>query len=88
MSITSTLRVARPAVAAFAAMGVLWGAFAASLPDIKTMLDIDESRLGALMFMTPIAAVCAMLVAPAAGGLFGRRALPIACALMLSLIHI
>ncbi len=82
MSITSTLRVARPAVAAFAAMGVLWGAFAASLPDIKTMLDIDESRLGALMFMTPIAAVCAMLVAPAAGGLFGRRALPIACALM------
>jgi MFS family permease len=82
MSIIQTLAVARPAVAAFAAMGVLWGSFAADLPDIKTMLDIDESRLGALMFMTPIAAVCAMLVAPMAGAAFGRWALPLSCALM------
>lgn len=82
MSAMTTLRIARPAVAAFAAMGVLWGSFAADLPDIKTMLDIDESRLGALMFMTPIAAVIAMLVAPMAGVAFGRWALPAACALM------
>ena len=82
MPFLHTLRLARPAVAAFAAMGVLWGAFAASLPDIKAMLDIDESRLGALIFMTPIAAVCAMLVAPAAGVGFGRWALPLSCALM------
>lgn len=82
MPFLNTLRIARPAVAAFAAMGILWGTFAASLPDIKTMLDIDEQHLGALMFMTPIAAVCAMLVAPAAGAGFGRWALPIACALM------
>lgn len=82
MSVVATLRIARPAVAAFAAMGVLWGSFAADLPDIKVMLDIDESRLGALMFMTPIAAVMAMLVAPMAGVAFGRWALPAACALM------
>lgn len=82
MSFVTTLRIARPAVAAFAAMGVLWGSFAADLPDIKAMLDIDESRLGALMFMTPIAAVIAMLVAPMAGVAFGRWALPAACALM------
>ncbi|MDO8327613.1 MAG: MFS transporter [Cypionkella sp.] len=82
MSFVTTFRIARPAVAAFAAMGVLWGSFAADLPDIKAMLDIDESRLGALMFMTPIAAVIAMLVAPMAGVAFGRWALPAACALM------
>ncbi len=82
MTFLNTLRIARPAVAAFAAMGVLWGTFAASLPDIKSMLDVDEQHLGALMFMTPIAAVAAMLVAPAAGVGFGRWALPIACALM------
>ncbi|WP_054004988.1 MFS transporter [Cypionkella psychrotolerans] len=82
MTALNTLRVARPAVAAFAAMGVLWGSFAADLPDIKTMLDIDESRLGALMFMTPIAAVCAMLVAPRLGVAFGRRAMLISCLLM------
>lgn len=78
----STLRTARPALAAFAAMGVLWGTFAADLPDIKTVLDIDESRLGLLMFMTPIAAISAMLVAPAAGVAFGRWALPISAMLM------
>mgnify|MGYP000069434391 CR=1 FL=1 len=82
MSALVTLRVARPAVAAFAAMGVLWGSFAADLPDIKVMLDIDESRLGALMFMTPLAAVLAMLVAPVVGAAFGRVALPLACGLM------
>lgn len=82
MSFVTTFRIARPAVVAFAAMGVLWGSFAADLPDIKAMLDIDESRLGALMFMTPIAAVIAMLVAPMAGVAFGRWALPAACALM------
>lgn len=82
MTALTTLRTARPVVAAFAAMGVLWGSFAADLPDIKAMLDIDESRLGALMFMTPIAAVCAMLIAPFAGTVFGRWALPISCALM------
>lgn len=78
----STLRAARAPLAAFGAMGVLWGTFAASLPDIKTMLDIDESRLGALMFMTPIAAVLAMLVAPAIGAAWGRVALPVAAMLM------
>ncbi|OZA05987.1 MAG: MFS transporter, partial [Rhodobacterales bacterium 17-64-5] len=82
MTALDTLRIARPAVAAFAAMGVLWGSFAADLPDIKTMLDIDESRLGALMFMTPIAAVSAMLVAPRLGVAFGRRALLISSLLM------
>jgi len=82
MSRLSTLNAARPALAAFAAMGVLWGSFAADLPDIKTMLGIDESRLGLLMFMTPIAAISAMLLAPAAGVAFGRWALPISTALM------
>ena len=82
MTALATLRIARPAVAAFAAMGVLWGSFAADLPDIKTMLGIDESHLGALMFMTPIAAVCAMLVAPRVGVAFGRRAMLMSCLLM------
>jgi MFS family permease len=74
----STLALARPAIAAFAAMGVLWGSFAADLPDIKTMLGVDESRLGLLMFMTPIAAMVAMLMAPAAGARLGRVALSVA----------
>ncbi|MGL5009500.1 MAG: MFS transporter [Paracoccaceae bacterium] len=82
MSILSTLRAARTGIAAFAAMGVVWGTFAAVLPDIKTMLGVDEAQLGLLMFMTPIAAVCAMLLAPRLGTALGGVALPVSVACM------
>ena len=78
MSPLSTLAFARPAIAAFAAMGVLWGTFAAVLPDLKAMLGVDEAQLGLLIFFTPIAAISAMLVAPAFGAALGRAALPLA----------
>jgi len=77
-----TLAYARPAIAAFAVMGVLWGTFAAVLPDLKAMLGVDERQLGLLIFLTPIAAISAMLVAPAFGAALGRVALPMAVALM------
>ena len=82
MSALVTLSVSRPALAAFAAMGVLWGTFAAALPDLKAMLGVDEAQLGLLIFFTPIAAITAMLVAPAFGAALGRWALPVAVALM------
>ncbi len=88
MTALTTFRIARPAVAAFAAMGVVWGTFAAVLPDLKTMLDVDESRLGLLMLFTPIAAVCAMLLAPAAGVALGRVALPTAAVTMATVFAI
>ncbi|WP_137111428.1 MFS transporter [Rhodobacter sp. SY28-1] len=78
----STVVHARPAIAAFAAMGVLWGTFAAVLPDLKAMLDVDERQLGLLIFCTPIAAISAMLVAPAFGAALGRIALPLSVAMM------
>lgn len=77
-----TLAYARPAIAAFAVMGVLWGTFAAVLPDLKAMLGVDERQLGLLIFLTPIAAISAMLAAPAFGVAAGRVALPMAVALM------
>ena len=80
--LAATLTAARPAIAAFAAMGVLWGGFAAALPDLKAMLGVDEARLGFLMLFTPIAAVVAMLLAPALGVAFGRVALPLSAGLM------
>jgi MFS family permease len=63
-------------------MGILWGTFAAVLPDLKAMLGIDETELGLLIFMTPIAAITAMLAAPALGAAMGRVALPLAVGLM------
>lgn len=78
MSVFATLRVSRPALAAFAAMGVLWGTFAAVLPDLMTMLQVDEAQLGLVILFTPIAAVCAMLLAPLFGAAMGGAALPVA----------
>jgi MFS family permease len=82
MSPLATLAYSRPALAAFGAMGVLWGTFAAALPDLKAMLGVDEAQLGLLIFFTPIAAITAMLLAPAFGAALGRSALPLAVLLM------
>lgn len=82
MPFLTTLRLARAPMAAFAAMGIGWGSYAAVLPDLKAMLGIDETQLGLMIFMTPIAAVCAMLVAPAIGAALGRVALPVAALAM------
>lgn len=82
MPMFATLTAARAPVAAFAAMGVLWGTFAAVLPDLKAQLDVVESELGLLILPTPLAAVTAMLLAPAIGAALGRVALPVACLLM------
>ncbi|MDT8856955.1 MFS transporter [Paracoccaceae bacterium Fryx2] len=84
MAFLPTLITARAAVAAFAAMGVLWGTFAAALPDLKTMLGVDEARLGLLMLSAPVCAVAAMLLAPGTGAALGRVALP-ACAMAMAL---
>jgi MFS family permease len=82
MRFPATLAIARPAVAAFAAMGILWGTFAAVLPDLKAMLGVDEARLGLLILFTPVAAVTAMLLAPGIGARLGRVALPVSTLLM------
>lgn len=82
MRFLPTLGIARPAVAAFAAMGILWGTFAAVLPDLKAMLGVDEARLGLLMLFTPLAAVAAMLLAPGIGSRLGGIALPVSTGLM------
>ena len=73
----SPLRHARPALAAFFAMGILWGSFAADLPDIKAMLGVGESRLGLLLLMTPLSAMLAMLAAPRLSVALGRFVLPV-----------
>ena len=82
MPALATLAYSRPAIAAFGAMGLLWGSFAADLPDLKVMLGVDEAGLGLLLFFTPLAAISAMLLAPAFGAALGRAALPLATALM------
>lgn len=78
----TSLAISRPALAAFAAMGLLWGAMAADLPDIKVMLGVNEAEFGLLLFASPMAAIVGMLLAPQVAARCGRGALPLAVALM------
>ncbi len=78
----STLSIARAPLCAFVVMGMMWGSFAAVLPDLKTMLGVDEAQLGLLLFLTPVSAVLMMLMAPGLGAALGRFALPLATLLM------
>ncbi|THD84816.1 MFS transporter [Aliigemmobacter aestuarii] len=78
MPFLTTLTTARAALAAFAAMGILWGTFAAVLPDLKLQLGVDEAQLGRLILFTSLAAVVAMFLAPSFGVAAGRLALPLA----------
>ncbi|TKA96002.1 MFS transporter [Cereibacter changlensis] len=78
MSLLAPARIARAPLASFSAMGLVWGSFAAVLPDTKAMLGVTEAQLGLLMLAAPIAAVSAMLAAPHTGTLLGRLALPAA----------
>ena len=82
MTILATIATARAPLAAFAAMGVVWGTFAAVLPDLKSALGVNEAELGLLIFFTPVAAVLAMLAAPAFGAALGRVALPVSAVFM------
>jgi len=82
MRFSPTLNAARAPLAAFAAMGIVWGSFAAELPDLKHMLGVDEARLGLLLLLTPVAAVTSMLLAPMIGHALGRMALPFAAVMM------
>lgn len=79
---TSLLRAARPVLPPFAAMGMLWGCFAASLPALMSGLGVIEAELGLLMLSAPVAAVIAMAVAPGIGASLGRVAVPVATAAM------
>ena len=77
MTIARQIRLARAPLAAFAAMGMVWGAFAALVPDIKAMLGASDAQYGVLLLATPLAAVAAMLVAPKIAPWLGAHVLPV-----------
>ncbi len=75
-TIRQALQASSATLASFAAMGVLWGAFAAMVPDTKAMLGVDDAAFGAVFLCVSSAAVVSMLLAPRIGAALGRHALP------------
>lgn len=82
MSLVAALRISRAPALAFAAMGGLWGAFAALVPQIKGALALGDAAFGAAVLFSALGLVTSMWLAPLAEARLGRAALPLAVALL------
>ncbi|MDJ0627028.1 MAG: MFS transporter [Rhodobacter sp.] len=76
MPILRALALSRAPAAALMAVGVLWGGFAALVPDIKAATGASDAALGAALLMSAVGGMGAMALAPWAGRRLGRLALP------------
>lgn len=64
-----------PAVTTFAIMGMLWAAFAALVPVLKSQIGASDSEFGLILLVASIGAMGAMWLAPRVDAAFGSRSL-------------
>jgi hypothetical protein len=69
--------LSRGPMAAFVAMGFVWGAFMACLPDLKAGLGASDGQMGLILIFASLAAMTQMLATPRLAGHLGRAALPL-----------
>ncbi len=74
MQMLADLRLTRAPAAAFAAMGVFWGAVAATAPALKARAGLGDAELGLALLMATGGAALALLVAGRADRAFGLGA--------------
>jgi MFS family permease len=76
------LRISRAPLAALAGIGLMWGAFVASLPDIKVRIGAGDAELGVAILGSSVAAFIAMAIAPRVATWLGDRSLVVVIVLM------
>lgn len=76
MSLVHDLVLSRATAIAFAVMGLLWGAFAALVPQIKGALGLGDAAFGAAVLCSALGLVTSMWLAPLADARLGKAALP------------
>ena len=67
---------ARGPLAAFTAMGMVWGSFMASMPDIRARLGVEDGAMGALLIFGSMAAITVMSLTPRFGSATGKWGVP------------
>ncbi|WP_172293037.1 MFS transporter [Pseudoruegeria sp. HB172150] len=77
MNMFTALRASRASAAALASVGVMWGAFAGLVPDIKDRVGASDAELGAALLASALGGVIAMWAAPWTGQRLGRFTLPV-----------
>ncbi len=78
MEILDAIRHSRAPAFALTAVGILWGCFAALVPDIKAYAQASDAELGSALLMSAIGGIAAMWVAPRIVQMLGWLALPLA----------
>ena len=79
MAVTA-FRLSRSPALAFAAMGAMWGAFAALVPELKGRLAAGDAEFGAALLFSAFGLVLSMWLAPVVAGKLGMRALSLSMA--------
>ncbi|MCG6901048.1 MAG: MFS transporter, partial [Rhodobacter sp.] len=77
MALLRALRLSRAPAVALMSVGMLWGGFAALVPDIKAGIDASDLNFGLALLMSAVGSMCAMALAPRLGRALGRLALPL-----------
>ncbi|KKK49421.1 hypothetical protein LCGC14_3135230, partial [marine sediment metagenome] len=80
MTLRAALSLSHAPARAFAAMGAVWGSFAATVPAIKAGLDAGDAAFGMALFCSALGLVLAMWLAPLTDARLGALALPLASA--------
>jgi MFS family permease len=76
MSILSALAVSRAPAAAFAAVGLAWGCFAAMVPVIKARSGVADDTFGLMLLGTSVGLATTLYLAPRWDRAMGRWAMP------------
>ncbi|MDJ0822420.1 MAG: MFS transporter [Paracoccaceae bacterium] len=82
MAFTRDIITSRGAAAAFAAVGLYWGAFAGLVPQLKAQVGLSDGAFGLALLVSSCGAIMAMWLAPRAEARMGTRATPILAVLL------
>ena len=82
MSMMRDLHTSRGPAAAFAAVGLYWGAFGALVPDLKPQVGLSDGGFGLALLVSTLGAIAAMWLAPRVDAALGRRVLPVLAVVM------
>ena len=77
MSYAKAIAVSRAPMIALAAVGVFWGTFAASVPELKQASQLSDADMGLALLFSAMGGIVAMYLSPRIGEMLGRRVLPV-----------
>ncbi len=83
MTLMNDIKICRPTLPAFAAMGIMWGGFSAYVPALKSALAADDAAFGFCLLFMAFGAVTSMWFAPLFSRRFGRFAMALAAVIYL-----